>query len=168
MLGILFIMLAIGFVFSQGGVVQVDGDSMLPTYKDEDRVIIFKLFYTPKNGDVVVVELADFENLMIKRIIGVAGDVIEIDPDDTGSGIIYRNGNPLTVTESGGLLYEEDYTINERTYNKKDLTGAVTVPQGFVFILGDNRGDSKDSRNKSVGMVHTSRIVGKAIHTISN
>jgi signal peptidase I len=165
LVAILIVVIAAAFLAAQGGSVLVDGDSMLPTYEDGDRIVIMNLFYTPKHGDVVVLDLnsADFETTLLKRVIGVAGDEIEFDPFETGEGEIYRNGELLEIVEQDGVLYEDGYTISMRTRDWKDMPRSVKVPDGYIFVLGDNRGNSTDSRNAEVGMVHVRRIEGKAI-----
>ena len=146
------------FVFRS---ITVDGDSMNNTLKDQDRVIATNLFYTPQHGDIVVVEAdailnqnGTFGEPIIKRVIGVAGDVIRFDFDN---GIVYRNGEALS----------EDY-IKELTYYNRwlDAVSGVdyVVPEGCVYVMGDNRNNSKDSReHDEVGMVDVDLIMGKAI-----
>ena len=164
LVAVLLVALAVAAVASQGGSVLVSGNSMQPTYQNGDRVIFMNLFYIPQNGDVVILDIDGFEDTFIKRVIGVAGDELEFDEK---TGLISRNGNILEITEKDGLLYEGEYTILSRTADWKDAQQTVIVPQGYVFVLGDNRGNSRDSRNEEVGMIHTSRIEGKAIFTIN-
>ncbi|MGN0648958.1 MAG: signal peptidase I [Oscillospiraceae bacterium] len=146
------------FVFRS---ITVDGDSMNNTLKDQDRVIATNFFYTPQRGDIVVVQAdaipnqyGTFGEPIIKRVIGVAGDVIRFDFDN---GIVYRNGEALS----------EDY-IKEPTYYNRWLDAVsdvdYVVPEGCVYVMGDNRNNSKDSReHDEVGMVDVDLIMGKAI-----
>lgn len=131
----------------------VSGESMLPTLYDGDRLLINKFMYTPKKGDVVTIDAN--ENLsknIVKRVIATPGDTFKIDYDKHE---VYVNGEVL----------QENY-IYEPTANKGD--GAIpnnvliTVPQGHVIVLGDNRNHSMDSRYAAVGFVRYDKIYGHA------
>ncbi len=140
----LLIVLLFTFAFRVAGVV---GGSMEPTLHTEERLLLTTHFYTPSRGDIVVIDRYTQEPL-IKRIIGVAGDTIRI---DGASGIVYRNGEALV----------ERYTSSST--HPKDMDGEITIPEGYVFVLGDNRAVSKDSRSAEIGLVDTEDIVGKAM-----
>ncbi len=106
--------------------------------------------YRPTPGDVVVIVQPESDTpAIIKRIIAVEGQTVDI------------NFSFGTVTVDGQVL-EEDY-INEPTYMKRDVDFPVTVPQGCVFVMGDNRNRSLDSRDSSIGMVDQRYILGKAV-----
>jgi signal peptidase I len=168
LVGVLFIVIVITVIMSTGGTALVDGHSMMPTLEDGDKMLYMNLFYTPKVSDIVLVNVVDVDDVdndfLIKRVIGVAGDEIRFDEE---KGLIYRNNVLLEVTEEADVLYEEGYSISSLTYNKKDLQETVTVPKGFVLVLGDNRENSFDSRNSELGMVHEGFIEGKAIVRVS-
>ena len=125
----------------------VYGKSMESTLHDRDRVIINKLVYRfglPDRGDIVVFKNPDnMEENYVKRVIALPGDTIEI-----VDGEVYVNGEVL----------DEPY-INEPT--KGDFPKAV-VPDGTIFVMGDNRNHSQDSRNPSVGFVPIENVIGKA------
>ena len=128
----------------------VFGSSMVPTLHGGDRLILRQVAYEPRRGDIVVIDRnTQEEQNLIKRVIGVAGDEINIDFD---WGRVYRNGE----------LLEEPY-INEPTWNQFDVEFPVTVPEGCVFVMGDNRNHSDDSRDSDIGMVDTRRVMGKAV-----
>ena len=143
----LLLVLLFTFAFRVAGVV---GDSMQPTLYTQERLILTTHFYEPSHGDIVVIDRYTQEPL-IKRVIGVAGDTIRI---DGVSGVVYRNGEAL----------DERYVSGPTT--PKELDGELTVPTGYIFVLGDNRGVSKDSRSKEIGLVDTEDVVGKAIWRI--
>ena len=133
------------FVFRVCG---VKGTSMNDTLQDKDFLILSHSFYVPQRGDIVVLYEQDVEKKepLIKRIIGVEGDVIRIDFDtDT----VYINDEPL----------DEPY-VNYPTlpYNYR---GPVTVPKGEVYVMGDHRNNSHDSR--LVGTIPVDHIIGKAV-----
>ena len=133
--------------------IGVVGSSMYPTLKDGDRIIISRLFYTPQAGDIVVLRKASFKDEpIVKRIIAVAGQTVDFDFD---TGAVYVDGVEL----------EEDY-INAPTFESLDITGPVTVPEGCVFVMGDNRNASTDSRDARIGCVDTRYIMGRALMLI--
>ena len=130
--------------------IDVRGTSMNPTLNNNDKMLVSGLFYEPKVGDVVVFKKDEYdpERALVKRVIAVEGQVINMDFD---RGIVYVDGVPL----------EDDY-IMEPTTNKIDFIGPQTVPEGCVFVMGDNRNASTDSRKKEIGMVDTRLILGRA------
>lgn len=129
--------------------VGVIGSSMVPTLEENDRLIVSKLFYNPKYGDIVVVRKESFMTKpIIKRVIATAGQTVDI---DFNAGIVYVDGRAL----------DEPY-INAPTQDPEDFTGPVTVPDGYVFLMGDNRNRSTDSRCAQVGVIDCRLIIGKA------
>ena len=135
-------------------VIDVVGTSMNPTLLNKDKMLVSGLLYEPKVGDVVVFKKDEYspEKALVKRVIAVEGQEINIDFE---KGIVYIDGEPI----------EEDY-IMEPTYNKLDFIGPKTVPEGCVFVMGDNRNASIDSRKSEISMVDTRLILGKAYFVI--
>ena len=135
-------------------VVDVVGTSMNPTLNNSDKMLVSGLLYKPSVGDVVVFKKDEYDpdKALIKRVIAVEGQEINIDFD---KGIVYINGQPIV----------EDYIL-EPTMNKLDFIGPKTVPEGCVFVMGDNRNASMDSRKSEIGMVDTRLILGKAYFVI--
>lgn len=137
------------FVFL-GRIVTVEGSSMNPTLLNSDKLLISRLFYTPERGDIVVIQKNSFGvKPIIKRIIATAGQTVDIDFDE---GIVYVDG----------VAQEESYTAAP-TYQRLQFVGPVTVPEGCVFVMGDNRNASSDSRDSRLGMIDTRNIVGRVI-----
>lgn len=135
------------FMFA-GRVIGVSGTSMLPTLMHGDRAIISNLFYTPSYGDIVIIQKDSFDDEpIVKRIIATEGQTVDIDFE---SGIVYVDDMPL----------DETYT-NSLTFSTLDFSGKVTVPKNCVFVLGDNRNASNDSRDSRIGMVDQRCIIGK-------
>ena len=130
-------------------VVDVSGSSMNPTLQNGDKMLVSRLFYTPRAGDVVVFKTDSYDpnKALVKRVIATEGQEINI---DFINGIVYVNNQPV----------EEAY-IAEPTYTKSDFIGPQTVPEGCVFVMGDNRNASTDSRKKEIGMVDTRMILGR-------
>ena len=140
------------FVFI-GRTIGVEGNSMLSTLHWNDRVIMTSMFYAPKNGDIIIFRApSDYFGTtpLVKRVIATEGQSVDID-FDTGD-----------VFVDGILLDELDY-INELTHNRQNFTGEVIVPKGHVFVMGDNRNHSADSRDSRIGMVDTRYILGKVL-----
>ena len=135
-------------------VIDVSGSSMFPTLHDGDKMLVSNLFYTPHAGDVVVfkTDRYDPERALVKRVIATEGQEISIDFD---RGIVYIDGLPV----------EEDY-IAELTKTKLDFIGPQTVPEGGMFVMGDNRNASTDSRKKEIGMVDQRMLLGRAYYVI--
>ncbi len=134
--------------------IDVRGTSMNPTLNNGDKMLVSGLFYSPKAGDVVVFKKDEYdpERALVKRVIATEGQVINIDFDE---GIVYVDGEPIV----------EDYIL-EPTTNKLDFIGPQTVPDGCVFVMGDNRNASTDSRKKEIGMVDSRLILGRAYFVI--
>ena len=130
-------------------VIDVSGSSMNPTLYNGDKMIVSDVLYKPKAGDVVVFKSDTYDpnKALVKRIIATAGQEINI---DFGTGTVYIDGEPI----------EEDY-IAELTRNKLDFIGPKTVPEGCVFVMGDNRNKSTDSRKSEIGMVDERTIIGR-------
>ena len=139
------------FVFV-GRTIGVKGESMLPTFHPNDRVIMTNLFYTPRNGDVVIFHTHGADFPYVKRVIAVAGQTVDI---DFVRGVVYVDGV---------ALYEP--YILEPTTRASHFYAPITVEEGTVFVLGDNRNNSTDSRDVSIGLVDTRQILGRVLFII--
>lgn len=130
--------------------VVVNGNSMLPTFVNGDWVIIYNFLYTPIKGDIVVVNnLGSFDEPIIKRIVAVEDDKIKID-NETGKVYVNDVAQDDEFCYSSGVTYAGDYEIPE------------VIPRGYIFVMGDNREDSLDSRYKLIGPVKKEKVLGKA------
>ena len=127
------------------------GHSMEPTLSDGDRAIAAVWNYKPANGDIVVIkDIHKANKYLVKRIISIAGDTIDI---DFSTGEVFRNGELLV----------EPYIL-EKTTAAGDVRFPVTIPEGCVFVMGDNRNQSTDSRTTYTGMISEKNIEGKVIY----
>ena len=131
-------------------IIRVDGSSMVPTLVNGDKLIVWGAGYTPQRGDVVIVDsYTSYGKPLVKRVIAKGGDTVSID---------YATG---TVAVNGEVL-QEDY-IAEPTYLGYDVTFPYTVPEGTVFVMGDNRNQSLDSRSTYVGCIDERDILGRVL-----
>lgn len=149
-LSLIFIVLLFTFVVR---LIGVDGDSMFPTLHDHDVMLVSDLGYTPEKGDVVVLNKKSFlDGPIVKRIIATEGDQIDIDPV---AGEVRVNGEVL-----------DEPFINEPTWTTLDTDYPQTVPEGCVFVMGDNRNRSTDSRASTLGMVDQRYIIGHVLAVV--
>lgn len=133
--------------------VEVVGSSMFPTLDPGDKMVVSGLFYDPKPGDIIVFTKKSFrDEPLVKRVIALGGQTVDIDFE---KGIVYVDGEAIS----------EPYTA-EPTNNRLDFIGPVTVPEGCMFVMGDNRNNSWDSRHAEIGMVDERDIIGKVYITI--
>lgn len=144
----------------------VDGTSMLPTLEDKQLLMVSDFAYTPTYNDIVVVWSDTLPNAndgvgkaIVKRVIGLPGDTISI---DYWAGTVTRNGEVLEITQKDGQLYEDGHMINDTTRTDEGLGGDFTVPEGCLFVMGDNRNGSTDSRSRLIGFIDRRNVVGKA------
>lgn len=136
------------FLFSP---TTVYGESMEPTFQDKDRVLISKTSDIQR-FDVVVFNAPDADKRYIKRVIGLPGDNVEMKDD-----VLYINGKPY---EEPYVKRNNDITLRVTgDFTLKELTGKTTVPNGYFFVLGDNRLISKDSRK--FGFISADSIIGE-------
>ena len=146
-----------GVYFFLGRPFTVSGASMYPTLHNGDRMVLSKIGDIHR-FDVVILKAPDENVEYIKRVIGMPGDTIEMK-----SGVLFINGKkvdqPFINTEALAkqTVFIDDFTL-------ESLTGESKVPEGKYFVLGDNRGVSKDSR--MIGFIDRSAIEGKAVFTI--
>ncbi|MGI5978315.1 MAG: signal peptidase I [Oscillospiraceae bacterium] len=134
-------------------IIGIKGSSMVPTFENRDSVIISNLFFEPQYGDVVVLRKLSFQKEpIIKRVIATEGQTVDI---DFNKGLVYVDGQVI----------DEPY-IAEATHNRIDFDGKITVPENCVFVMGDNRNDSTDSRDNRISCVDRRYIMGKVLFRI--
>ena len=132
--------------------IGVNGHSIVPTLQDKDRLLVLNsTFYDDyKYGDIVVLTKETFLSApIVKRVIAVEGQTVDI---DFASGSVYVDGK----------LLNEPY-INELTLTTDGTEFPLTVPEGSIFVMGDNRNHSNDSRDSRLGTVDTRYVIGKAV-----
>ncbi len=135
-------------------VVTVNGISMLPNFVENDKLVATSpiIHKDVEKGDVVVI-VGAIEKPIIKRVIATEGQEVNI---DTENGIVYIDGKALDESQ-----YGIENGITKQIYSSLDLTTLPqVVPEGHVFVLGDNRPNSEDSRYEEIGMVDERKIIG--------
>ena len=125
----------------------VQGESMIPTLQNGDQLLLSNLDYQPAVGDIVAIR-REGGTPLIKRVIALGGDTLFIDPE---SGKVYRNG---------ALLEEPYLTVKTPAIQ---TVGEIIVPEGMLFVMGDNRLNSHDSRYADIGPVAVEQVLGKAV-----
>lgn len=144
------VILLFTFVFR---IIGVDGDSMNPTLEDHDWMVVSNLFYEPKYGDIVILTKNSFmEQPIVKRVIATEGQVIDIN---------FTTGE-VTVD---GVVLDEPY-IAEPTKRNLGLEFPAVVPEDCIFVMGDNRNHSSDSRDPSLGMINKQHIIGRLLFRV--
>lgn len=146
--------LVVVLVFTFGiRLMGVDGHSMVPTLQNGDRLVVVNSMFCRhyQRGDIVIIRKGTFAygKPIVKRVIATAGQKVNI---DFNTGSVYINGKKL----------KENY-INALTLTPEGTKFPLTVPKGSIFVMGDNRNDSSDSRNPELGTVNTHYIIGKAV-----
>lgn len=137
-------------------VIGVSGGSMRNTLQDSDRMLVVNRWLCGpcQPGDIVIFSRADFDGgkPIVKRVIATAGQTVDIDFD---AGVVFVDGKAL----------DEPYT-REPTWTEEGQAFPMTVPEGSIFVMGDNRNGSTDSRSTALGPVDTRCVIGKAVFLV--
>lgn len=129
----------------------VDGESMENTLHDRDIVLTWALGYTPSQGDIVVLTKESFrEQSIIKRVIATEGQTVDI---DYSTGTVYVDG----------IALDEPYIRELMRQPWGETIDHVTVPEGHIFVMGDNRNNSSDSRVPAIGVVDERCVIGRSV-----
>ena len=132
-------------------VVAVNGSSMVPTLNSGDRLLVQSSLFQVERGDVVVIDsYIEYGKPLVKRVIAVGGDRVDINAE---TGEVFVNGQ----------LLDEPY-IAEATRQKGDMEFPLTVPEGYLFVMGDNRMHSTDSRYQDIGFIDERDILGQVLY----
>ena len=147
MVALIVVVLLLTFVFRQ---VTVSGSSMTDTLSDKDRLIISSFMYKPQYGDIVVISHGEnYSDPIIKRVIATEGQSLSIN---------YETGE----VSVDGVILEEKYIKGKTIRLRNSLEIPEKIPEGYVFVMGDNREGSLDSRSTDIGLIPVENIIGKA------
>lgn len=147
---------------------QVDGGSMNNTLEDTQRLLLRSAFYTPKQDDIIVFHLTKpevgMEKTLVKRVIATGGQTVEI---NTNTGVITVDG--VEYSDTHAFLNSGHYepSLFCKDYDRTTGIYRATVPEGMLFVMGDNRNNSTDSRNSKVGFVDERCVLGKVVLRLS-
>ena len=142
------VLLLFTFVFR---IFVVSGPSMNDTLKNGERIVVSDIFYTPKNGDIVCFYSKSEDEVLVKRVIATEGQTVNIDE----AGGVYVDG----------VKIDEQY-IGRQFTSAQTVSMPHTVAKDHVFVMGDNRGVSLDSRYSRIGDIHEPDIFGKMLFRI--
>ena len=141
-----------------GRLTRVDGNSMDYTLQNNELLLVWSLGYTPQQGDIVVLNKTTATHLggraIVKRVIATGGQTVDI---DYNTSTVYVDGEPLDEP----YLWEPMMDI----YGSRGSTH-IEVPEGSIFVMGDNRNDSDDSRDNLIGTIDEDYVLGKAFFSI--
>ena len=155
-MAVIVVVLIFTFLFR---IVTVDGISMLPNLVSGDRLIVSGLVYEPKQGDIVVLKrTSGLVKPIVKRVIALPGQEVDIDYE---TGAVYVDGRQIDES-----AYIKNGITHEPLTSEPLLEFPQIVPEGHIFVLGDNRSVSEDSRFAAVGMVDQRYLLGKAVAII--
>ena len=145
-------------------ICRVDGESMEDTLHNGENLLVYSLTYTPQQDDIVVFHLTggreSTQKTYVKRVIAVGGQEVIVNTRDntiTVDGVEYADSHSVLKDPDGV------YSTSLFTYGMSNGIFKVTVPEGKVFVMGDNRNNSKDSRNREIGFVDERCILGKVV-----
>lgn len=145
----------------------VNGISMENTLHDGERLLTYSLGYEPQDGDIVVIycehnvlldenrevfSIKGMNKVLVKRVIATGGQTLDIDFE---RGAVYVDGNLIDEPYITGLTHMDGGAFTDQY--------PITIPEGYVFVMGDNRAVSKDSRYSEVGLIPLDDIIGKAV-----
>ncbi len=141
----------------------VDGDSMLKTLNNGERVIVWDLFYEPNYNDIVVIhESGDLNKPIVKRVIGLSGDTVEFEHFSDGMTVTVRHADGTSeVLDEDYVNYDLSYGSLGRYQRIDENKNIYVVGEGEIFVMGDNRLNSLDSRE--LGCVDSRLVLGKVV-----
>lgn len=149
-------------------IATVRGHSMDNTLSDGQVLIMSDMFYTPKQGDIIVVQQNGgyFESPLVKRVIATGGQKLHIDFTNwevTVDGKLIDEEYVKRGIPGVSMDKEEYYSVYSSYF---DETGSITIPEGYLFVMGDNRNESSDSRSIYVGLVRENEVLGKVVFSL--
>ncbi len=164
---------AVILLFSFGvRLCRVDGSSMENTLYNQQNLLVYSGFYTPKQDDIVVFHLTDeaTQKTFVKRVIATGGQTVRINTHTKEilvDGVVYEDSHAVFKyggsTHNDALGYFQSLFQGNPYYNFETGIFEATVPENHLFVMGDNRNNSKDSRNSAIGFVDERCVLGKVV-----
>ena len=148
LVGILCFMFVVFMLFFR--IVSVDGRSMMPTLEDSDKLLVYSFIYEPQHGDIVVISSTERTEPLVKRIIAVENQTVEVD---------YKIGKVYV----DGIALNEDYVAEMTIPDDNEIEYPYVVPKDCIFVMGDNRNESGDSRSRIIHSIDKNLVVGKVV-----
>ena len=153
---------------------RVDGASMENTLYNGENLLLYSFAYTPEQNDIVVFHLTDegtnLEKMLVKRVIATGGQTVKIDFKNniiTVDGVSYKDEHATLKNSANKIVDQYLYFRPDWKYDAENDSMTVTVPEGHLFVLGDNRNFSRDSRDSDIMFVDERSVLGKVILRIS-
>lgn len=158
---IIFLIMFSIMLFAVSFTFHVSGTSMYPTLEHAQPLIVWRLNYTPAQGDIVIVDISDLRDEsedIVKRVIATEGQTVDIDYD---TNTVYVDGVALAEDYINNNDGDTDYDVMMETTDM--VYNHVTVPEGCIFVMGDNRNYSLDSRFEEIGFIDVEDVIGKVV-----
>ena len=146
-------------------VVEVEGNSMMATLFNDDTLLVTHIFYKPENNDIVVLESDYLNKTVVKRVVAVENQTVTIDYENNTVKV-----DGTVIDESGyikeKIMSDDKGKFSQDFFNEETGVYEYKVPEGCIFVMGDNRNNSTDSR--TFGFVSADDVVGKVFFRVSS
>lgn len=149
---------------------RVEGASMENTLYNGENLLLYSFAYEPRQDDIVVFHLTDaepnLEKMLVKRVIATGGQTVRIDFKNntiTVDGVLYEDEHATLKNNANKIVEQYLYFRPDWKYDSKTDSMTVTIPEGHLFVLGDNRNFSRDSRDSDIMFVDERCVLGKVI-----
>ena len=147
---------------------EVSGDSMNNTLVDNEKLLVSNVFYKPECGDIIVFhQTGALNEPVVKRVIAVGGETININFDTMEVTVTGKDGNKRVLQEDYAFYDSNESVKKKYMRHTTDFLFPLEVPEGYLFVMGDNRYNSLDSRFSEVSLVDERRVLGKVIFRLT-